>query len=162
MRRKDIREKIEFLKILLPMMRKELPSFLAQQMWADKYWFGVTALVGQLLIYLVVDPILQYLGISLSNWPYIVAGAISGLFVTQIKAFFEQPVSSENGKLHKIPGWRLGRILHLIYGQRIYSRVVETQLFDHQKEHIEALAAGKLNHARWIWIRCWLILGSAP
>jgi hypothetical protein len=157
MRKTGIREKIEFLKILIPMIIKELPSFLLKQLWDDKYWLATMLTFCLLSIFFVVDPLIEYFGIALSTWPYNVAGAVVGMSFLSIKKHFEK-AASEKGKIYKIPGWRLGRILRVIYGKRIYERVIEPHLSDYRNEYMEALASKNPKVAIWVWIRCWFAL----
>jgi hypothetical protein len=60
--------------------------------------------------------------------------------------------------LARAPGWRLGQIARLIFGRKIYSQIIEPQLSDHLIEYSDALAEGQTKTAKWICVRCWIVL----
>jgi hypothetical protein len=65
------------------------------------------------------------------------------------------------------PGSTLGRWLRMIFGKRVYQRLLEQHLVDHGEEWVEAHASGELWLARWIRVRCWIVvlwtvLGALP
>lgn len=61
-------------------------------------------------------------------------------------------------KIHPIPGHFISTILRFLFGKRLYSIVFEPQLSDHRLEYIEAIHENRVWEARWIWVRCSLML----
>jgi hypothetical protein len=159
MREAKILEKLEFLKTLLADAKKELPSFIAHRMWADRYFALFCMTVVPLFIMLVLQPLAILFGSHLSMTGQMVFAAFVGAFGSPVfRRLVASLAPSTSSAVHRIPGWRFGRILHFIYGPRIYARVIEPQMSDHQIEYVEAIANGKIAHARYIWLRCCLSL----
>ena len=64
-------------------------------------------------------------------------------------------------RIYKPIGHGLSGTLRFILPKKVFERVVEQMILDAREEHLEALAAGRVNHARWIAIRLYVLVGSA-
>jgi len=59
------------------------------------------------------------------------------------------------------PGWSLRRFAEFCFSKKTYTQVLEPPLSDMQKEHFEALAAGRLWKARMVLVRGYWSFWSA-
>lgn len=59
------------------------------------------------------------------------------------------------------PGWNLHRLAELCFSKKTYTKVLEPALSDMQKEHFEALAAGRSWKARMVLVRGYWSFWSA-
>ena len=63
--------------------------------------------------------------------------------------------------LSRPPGWGLRRFAEFCFSQKTYTQVLEPTLNDMQKEHFEALAAGRPWKARMVLVRGYWSFWSA-
>ncbi len=108
---------------------------------------------------------------------FIEKGAIKGGTVQTLRAsddwwFFEFEPADKSARrevleafrlawhsaLFTSPGGALGSILLAIFGKRVHKRLLEQHIVDHAEEWTEAHAHGQLRLARWIQVRCWIVL----
>jgi hypothetical protein len=72
-----------------------------------------------------------------------------------------QIVQRLRARVSRAPTWGLRRFAELCFSKKTYTQVLEPALSDMQKEHFEALAAGRLWKARIVLVRGYWAFWSA-
>lgn len=91
---------------------------------------------------------------NLTYWPLIIS-----LFALSVASSF---ISYElRQRLSSPPGWGLRRFAEAFFSKKTFTQVLEPTLSDMQKEHFDALAAGRLWQARMALVRGYWSFWSA-
>ncbi|MEM5518657.1 GcrA family cell cycle regulator [Henriciella sp. AS95] len=68
---------------------------------------------------------------------------------------------AQNPKIISPPGYRLAKLLKVLFPKRFFQSVLEQTIQDMQEEYNEALAEGNLKSAQWIRVRGYVSVCSA-